>query len=155
MFLQNNLWQMLAFPNCKNISKKLVQQNSMVIFEDGLFKMDNFTQWWVVFGMDQGVCAKTLPSYTSWSTYMFRFMYITFILCFIIGKAHRCQTFPKCRARLGSHVVLGNLILGLPPTLGLFNPIQQLLACLGYPFSNKFQEKSFWPYLQKRAACMY
>jgi hypothetical protein len=37
---------------------------------------------------------------------MFRFM-ITFVLCFMMGKAHKLGTFPKCKAKPGSH--------GVPP----------------------------------------
>jgi hypothetical protein len=45
---------------------------------------------------------------------MFRLM-IMFASCSKIDKAHEWGTFPRCRAGLGYHIVLGPLILKYPP----------------------------------------
>jgi len=45
---------------------------------------------------------------------IFRLM-IRFASCSKIDKAHEWGTFPRCRARLGYHIVLGPLILKYPP----------------------------------------
>jgi hypothetical protein len=45
---------------------------------------------------------------------MFRLM-IRFASCSKIDKAYEWGTFPRCRARLGYHIVLGPLILKYPP----------------------------------------
>jgi len=45
---------------------------------------------------------------------MFRLM-IRFASGSKIEKAHEWGTFPRCRARLGYHIVLGPLILKYPP----------------------------------------
>jgi len=39
---------------------------------------------------------------------------INFALCFPKGKAHGWWTFPKCRARLGYHLILGPLFCECP-----------------------------------------
>ncbi len=45
---------------------------------------------------------------------MFRLM-IRFASCSKIDKAHEWGTFPRCRARLGYHIVLGPLMVKYPP----------------------------------------
>jgi hypothetical protein len=48
---------------------------------------------------------KTSPFLVLTSTHMFKFM-ITFTLCFKMGEAHSCKTFPKCGASLSYHLIL-------------------------------------------------
>ncbi len=52
-----------------------------------------------------------------------------FASCFMIGKAHGCGTFPKCRVEL---LVLGGpfLILRIPRILGLY-PTHTTYSCCG------------------------
>jgi hypothetical protein len=69
---------------------------------------------------------------------------ITLALCFMMVKAHEWGRFPKCRARLGYHLILGPY-LGTPPpwdfTL-VHNPLPQSgsasIDILGQTFKRGF-----------------